>query len=142
MGFFSKWKKHRELSKQAEHYKNKAEELENRIAILLRNSRDGNQSKSLLEDFERLQKDFLELNREYEKLKEWSQRILEISKEESSELASLKYRFFKLTKEHEQFKRAYTGASKELDFAFAQFDRLRDENEILKAKLRKYEGKN
>jgi len=140
MGLFSKWKKRRELIKQAEHYKNKAEQLENQIAILLQNSNQGDKLKSLLEDFEHLQKDFLELNREYEKLKEWSQRILEISKEESAELASLKFRFFKLTKEHDQFKRAYTGASKEADFALSQFERLREENAILKSKLRKYES--
>ena len=139
MGMFKEWEKNIFLNKQIKEYKTKIRELESIIEIIKRNSKDEKINENLLKEILHKDKEFKNLFREYESLREWTNRLLTISKEESSELTYIKFRYFNILKDHRILEMNLVGADKSLAFANNRFEQIREENQILKEKLREYE---
>lgn len=139
MGIIKEWSENKKLRNEIEQLRQKIEMLSNTIQLIKDKSEKGELIDNLILENKKIEKELFKIRREYDSLKEWSQRILEISKKESSELTYYKFHYFYLQKEHQQILWALNATKIENDFALTRFESVRDENAVLKEKLRKYE---
>jgi hypothetical protein len=137
MNIFSEWKKNKMLKKQMEECNFRLAELEDKLKKVMDSAGNGNIIDNLTNELSRKEKDLNRLKVEFDKLKEWSGRLLEISKKESSELAYVKFRYFNLIKENQNTEMNLTGFEKNYAFALNRFEQLREENLKLKNELEK-----
>jgi len=141
MGIFNEWKIKGILKKENEELRNKISELEEKIEMIECNNKIGPIHISLLNEIKKRNNELFVLKREFENIKEYSHRILGISMQEASELARVKFRYFDLINDNRITVMNLVGAQKSEEFAFAQFERLRDEIASLRLRLAKYEKK-
>ena len=139
MGILKEWKINRRLTKEIEKCKAKIQDLENTLQVLERNINAGKLEENLINDIKAKEKEYKVLKREFDNLKEWTYRLLELSKVESADLAYVKYRYFNLIKDNRITEMNLVGADRSLAFANKRFEQIRDENIELKKKLEKYE---
>jgi hypothetical protein len=139
MGILKEWKINRRLTKEIEECKAKIEDLENSLQVLQRNVNAGKLEDNLINDIKAREKEYKVLKREFDNLKEWTYRLLELSKVESADLAYVKYRYFNLIKDNRVTEMNLVGADRSYAFAIQRFEQIREENIELKKKLAKYE---
>jgi hypothetical protein len=142
MSILKEWKINSELTNENHNLRKRIEELENEIGLMNKHYKTGPIHIYLLNEIKKKDKELFILNREFEKLKEWSHRIRELEQKTASELAWVKFRYFNLINDNRITEMNLVGAEKSYNFAINRFEQIRKENEILKQKLKLYEEQN
>lgn len=142
MSIFSEWKLNRNLRNEIKKRDERISELEEIISVVTRNSKTEPVNLSLIKEISEKDKEYDLLAKNFDELKLWSDKILELGKQDSSELASIRFRYFKLLKENKIMELNLTGANKGYEFAISLYKKVTEENNNLKKKLEKYEREN
>jgi hypothetical protein len=141
MGIFKEWKAIITLKERNRVLERRIADLERTIEIIHEEYKTGPIHIHLIESIKKRDREYIVLEREFEKLKEWSKRIFEIGQRDISELVWIKFRYFNLLNDYKITEMNLVGVDKSLAFANNRFEQIREENAKLKKELEKYNNK-
>lgn len=142
MSIFSEWKINLNLRNEIKKYQERISELEGILSVIKRNSKEELINLSLAKEILAKEKEIAMLKKKFDELKAWTNKIIEQSKKDSSEFASIKFKYFKLLKENQITEMNLTGANKGYELAVSIYKQVNEENIQLKKKLEHYERQN
>lgn len=142
MSIFSEWNINVILRNEIKKNQERISELENMLSIIERNSDKQTVNLSLAKEILGKENEIDLLKKKADELKDSSDKLIELSKEESSEFASIKFQYFKLLKENQITEMNLTGAKKGYELAVSLYKQANEENIQLKKKLEQNEREN